>query len=239
MVAGSLIAGILYVGYAEMKWHKAEDFLLSLRKSEGYQLTPNSQDVYFGYPSFLVETALNLELAHGYISGHSRTFLLWGIEIGSFPIPILQQQILYETNGYAVYRQYDGTEVLDEWEEYADYCGYASLHYLIKGKRVEAEAYYQQFSAMWNGTGFVDSATLQENRFLTYKNAMFLFLTKKLQQTCPFIGEVEEGIWKTWDEETGGFHPYYTSTSISGEVHLEPTCWVLIAYNKGRHLLDS
>ena len=84
-----------------------------------------------------------------------------------------------------MYSEYDSQEVIPDWEDYADLCGYVALSQFSGGKMDVARIYYQKFSAMWNGTGFVDSATLYENRFLTYKNAMFLFLTKKLHNPVP------------------------------------------------------
>jgi hypothetical protein len=247
MVAGSLITGILSLGYTEMRLHRAEDFVWSLQQGDGFKDTPSSQRVWWFHKAWLADLALDMYDAYVLEPPSNQRRIatlfsfarygMWGGYVG-YPIYALQQELLFEKDGYQVYKEYDSTEVIPDWEDYADLCGYVALSQFSGGKTAEAEEYYQKLSAMWNGSGFVDSATLQENRFLTYKNAMFLFLTKKLKQSCPFIGEVEEAIWKAWDSESGGFHPYYTNTRVYGEVHLESTCWVLIAYNRGKRLLD-
>ena len=241
MVAGSLIAGIFYIGFNERRFLQAEDFLLRQRHGplDGFKESIGSTKVYAGHRLLLVDAAVDLQLSFPFISGQSRIFLLWGERDSSVPVPVLKEELIGEFGSFRSYLDSDSADIRDDWVEYADYCGYASLSYWNEGKGDEARVYYQKFHDMWNGTGFVDKDAVTEERFMVYKNAMFLFLTKKLHQSCSFIHEVEAAIWATWDPERGGFYPYYTSNRVFGDVHLESTSWVLIAYNRGKHLLDS
>jgi hypothetical protein len=240
MLAGSLIAGIFTVGYSEWKFNHIRGFIDQLRVSGlgYYKDAPSSNVVWQGHKDMLVARIFGG--TYMWVTHQQRMVVLHKILGGvtTFPFKVLERAFVEEWDGFQIYGEQDSTDDIENWETYAELCGYAALSYFNAGDQINAELYYNKFAEMWNGTGFLDRQARDEVRFLTYKNAMFLFLTQQLQQSCAFLNEVEETLWNGWNHESGGFHPYYSDEQVYGEESLEPTCWVLIAYRRTDHYLN-
>jgi hypothetical protein len=161
-------------------------------------------------------------------------------------------QFVSETNGYQLYTEVDSTNYLpvDPWNHGIETVAYRGFFYVYMGYPVgyglSFADFHSIFLSAWNGTGFVDDRVLDQHRFEVATCAMFIYLTHRIFNNYPSYREyilkdttftnayqqIQAALWMAFNEDTGGFHRYYTTDRIFGQINAETTAWVLLAYRE-------
>jgi len=106
----------------------------------------------------------------------------------------------------------NGTDVMEDWQEYADLLLYAALSKHWEGKEEEALELFNLAKNMWDGVGINDKATRADGKYATYKLALLLYASKVLSVKLEFEEELIEAIWRMQNGTTGGIiTDYYPS----------------------------
>lgn len=80
------------------------------------------------------------------------------------------------------YEKPDKDKIINDWYNYADLLVYKALNYLLDGKLKDAVDIYEKLMRMWDGWGFKDIVAIKSGSYGTYKVALGLFLSKKLEK---------------------------------------------------------
>jgi len=111
---------------------------------------------------------------------------------------------------------------------------YQSLAAFYAGDLNESLNRFQDAVKMWDGNGIADSSFRDPSdpqylRYATYKLALLLYVSQKLNQTLPFSNQINQTIWNM-QAYNGGIITNYLSTNIPlGVVNTETTALVVLA----------
>jgi tetratricopeptide (TPR) repeat protein len=150
----------------------------------------------------------------------------------SVPIPFHTcSAYTLKSNGYVIKTDIaNGTGVMLDWQEYADPLLYASLSYHYQGNDTAALDCFTKAKDMWDGKGIWDVVTRAHREYVTYKLALLLYVSKRLNIKLPFEDELMERIWKQQDPSTGGIRTeYLLDGTVKGDTNTETTSIVIIA----------
>jgi len=120
--------------------------------------------------------------------------------------------------------------VWSDWDTYANLLLVHTLSDFYGGNSIAVGENYKKVCDMWNGTGFVDKSV--GDKFGTYVNALFLYVTYKINASCSFLADVESKVWGAYDDATGGFKTDYNNVEFFGDVNVETACFVLLAFER-------
>jgi tetratricopeptide (TPR) repeat protein len=87
------------------------------------------------------------------------------------------------------YEKPDKNRIINDWYNYADLLVYKALNYLLDGKLKDAVDIYEKLMRMWDDWGFRDKVASKSGSYETYKVALGLFLSKKLEKIDKKITE--------------------------------------------------
>ena len=150
----------------------------------------------------------------------------------TIPLPFHNSlQYILESNGYTIKLDIaNSTDVCLEWQEFADLLLYASLSYYYKGQKTTALWYFNKAEAMWDGKGIWDKHAQGFNEYSTYKLALLLYVSKRLNVVLTFEEELIDRIYKQQDQFTGGIITEYRPDGTRrGYANTETTSIVVIA----------
>ncbi|MCS7215467.1 MAG: hypothetical protein N2312_05295 [Dictyoglomaceae bacterium] len=109
------------------------------------------------------------------------------------------------------YEKPDKNKVINDWYNYADLLVYRALNYLLDERFKDAVDIYEKLMKTWDGWGFKDIVAIKSGNYGTYKTALGLLLSKKLEKVDRKITEkYQENIEKmkkillSLQEEKGG-----------------------------------
>lgn len=139
------------------------------------------------------------------------------------------------------YEKPNKSQIIIDWYNYADLLAYKALNYLLEGKINEAVQIYEKLMKMWDGWGFKDIIAVNSKSYGTYKVALGLFLSKKLERVNRQItDEYKEDIGKmksiilSLQDENGGIVTDYIVQEGKiipiGDSNTETTSMVAIAF---------
>jgi hypothetical protein len=114
---------------------------------------------------------------------------------------------------------------------YADLLCYASLIEWRKGNNSTADQYYEEVKAMWDGSGFNDTATKTKGYYATYKLGLFYLTSKTLGERFDFEKDLIER-FSLCQLINGGFiTDYYSNGSFpsGAKTNTETTSIMLLA----------
>ena len=119
--------------------------------------------------------------------------------------------------------------VLPDWKNYADRLLYMALSCFLQGNATEANLYFKNATAKWDGIGISDNTTKTDG-YATYKLALLLYTSKVLGERLPFESELVKRIWSLQRGSDGGIITnYYANGTQKGDANTETTSIVIIA----------
>jgi hypothetical protein len=124
--------------------------------------------------------------------------------------------------------------VVEDFNGFADMILYQSLAAYYLGNSTDARNRFQAVVSMWDGNGIADSpfrnpSDPQYQRYATYKLALLLYVSQKLNETLPFSTQMAQTIW-SMQAYNGGIITNYVGTNIPiGVVNTETTALVVLA----------
>ncbi len=139
------------------------------------------------------------------------------------------------------YEKSNKSQIILDWYNYADLLVYKALNYLLEGKTDEAIQIYEKLMKMWDGWGFKDIIAVNSKSYATYKVALGLFLSKKLERVNrqiteeykEDIGKMKSIILSLQDENGGIVTDYIVQEGkiiLIGDSNTETTSMVAIAF---------
>jgi tetratricopeptide (TPR) repeat protein len=149
------------------------------------------------------------------------------------PIPFNQSvtYVLEKTLDYEIVVEIaNSTQVMTDWQEYADLLLYAALSCYSAGDEANAREYFDRACAMWDGIGLRDKAFEANGQYEVYKLALLLFTSKRLGLSLEFEKELCKRIWLAQDKNTGGIRTHYLpGGTVIGDANCETSSLVLLA----------
>ena len=124
--------------------------------------------------------------------------------------------------------------VVEDFNGFADMILYQSLAAFYAGHLNESLSRFQDVVKMWDGNGIADSSFRNPSdpqylRYATYKLALLLYVSHKLNESLPFSYQINQTIW-SMQAYNGGIITNYMSTNIPiGVVNTETTALVVLA----------
>jgi hypothetical protein len=136
-----------------------------------------------------------------------------------------------ETNEYTIKIEIaNSTSVMFDWQDYADLLLYATLSYHCEGNNRSALDCFNKATSMWDGKGIWDIAAQTDKKYATYKLALLLYVSKRLNVTLPFEEELINRIWSQQNKITGAIiTDYLLDGTPAGDTNTETTSIVVIA----------
>ena len=119
------------------------------------------------------------------------------------------------------------TNRLDGWAQYADLLLLASIAQ-ASSKPAEARRHFDAAAAFWDGAGFKDRAAEHNGVYATYKLALYLIASDRLQVPAPHGEEVIRRLMSMQSPE-GGWITDYKDGKPVGLANVETTCLSLLA----------
>lgn len=151
---------------------------------------------------------------------------------------------ILEKNSHRILMDYmdPGANPIIDPFKYMDLCAWKGLDLLNEGNVTGAQYYWIRCSDFWNGTGFIDwsfldpQSELEYHVYLTYKNALFLIFTERLQKygnlDCAYLDKVRHILFMM-QEDNGGFNTGYDSNfQHLGDTNTETTSLAILALDK-------
>jgi len=187
----------------------------------------------------IIEFAQMLNLPH-YANGFPKLGIhevILGYPI-TVPLPCFSSYILnmgiYRL-GFVIANGTRGHEcVVEDFNGFADMILYQSLAEFNAGQLNESINRFQDVVKMWDGNGIADSpfrnpSDPQYLRYATYKLALLLYISHKLDESLPFSSQMAQTIWRM-QAYNGGIITNYVDTNIPiGMVNTETTALVVLA----------
>jgi len=134
------------------------------------------------------------------------------------------------SDGYNLKTEVCNGTILPDWKNYTDRLLYMALSCFWQGNVTEANLYFRNATAAWDGTGINDTATKADRFYTTYKLALLLYTSKVLGERLPFESELVNRIWSLQDESNGGIITnYYANGTARGDPNTETTSISIIA----------
>lgn len=174
------------------------------------------------------------------VSSNGRVEVLLGVDIPDVFYDVVFNEIGV-IDGFRIVVETRSDIIIHDWFSYSDLLVYRALDYLIEGKRELAEELFERLVDYWDGFGFRDRAYLVDERYETYKCALFIFLYRALGASGSILVERYISIHdkclyiikRMQDLETGGFYTHYRATDgdiiPDGDVNVETTSIVVLS----------
>ncbi|MEM3461789.1 MAG: hypothetical protein QXN36_05325 [Candidatus Bathyarchaeia archaeon] len=150
---------------------------------------------------------------------------------------------LFNQSGYEIKHDIaNSTEIINDWDEYADLCIYEALDQHLKGNDTKARQYVDRVISMWDGYGIADKIYQMNHHYETYKLGL-LYIAKNILDYAilPFEDKLVTMVWRQQNASTGGIHTHYRrsgdklwSEDLYSDTNVETTAFILwsnIPYN--------
>lgn len=124
----------------------------------------------------------------------------------------------------------NGTDVMNDWEEYADLLLYGALSYHNSGNESKAIELYSKAKAMWDGTGINDKVTQNNGTYAMYKLSLLVYVSRILNQPLEFKNEINARILLQQRDDGGIITDYNSSGETLGDANTETTAITIIAF---------
>jgi hypothetical protein len=111
------------------------------------------------------------------------------------------------------------------WSSYADLLLLASL---AEKDPAAARRHWDAALAMWDGTGFLDPAARQDNRYATYKLGIALIAARRLAQRSDIPRGLVDRLQRLQADHGGWVTDYLRDGTPIGEANVETTCMAML-----------
>ncbi len=113
-----------------------------------------------------------------------------------------------------VLAEIEGSKILNNWEEYADWLFMEAINSLLKGDRAASEDFFTRAMNMFDGYGFRDAAFNDAvGMYDTYKLALAIYVYRALGEPTNYrdtMTSVLSILMQSQDQETGGIYTAYS-----------------------------
>lgn len=123
------------------------------------------------------------------------------------------------------------SSILPDFENYTDLLCYASLVEWRKENYSEANHYYEEAEATWDGNGFRDQVFDKTGYYATYKLGLFYLASNTLGKNFDFKKELVDRVGRCQLLSGGFITDYFGNGSfpVNGKTNIETTSIILLA----------
>jgi hypothetical protein len=154
-------------------------------------------------------------------------------------LPFRNYQLVTVTNlaGKQIRTERVTDKVLSGWKEYADLLLLAAI--AQSGTNAAAgRQCFKEAMTMWDGHGFNDRASQTQHLYATYKLALALLASERLDRFPPEIPKVLEQLRKLQQPSRGWVTDYNRDGQPRGMANVETTCLALLALKRSSRVFD-
>jgi hypothetical protein len=115
---------------------------------------------------------------------------------------------------------------LKGWEKYADLL---AMRVIGQPRDAQANDSFEKLLSLWDGRGFADPATKLQRIYATYKLALALIASQKIDRPLPFRKELLSRLQSQQASSGGWITDFDPAGNPRGFANVETTCMVLLA----------